>query len=362
MRSISIARRSRGRIDACEAVGEFPLLSIIVPARNEERQIEICLRSLIAQRYPNFEVIVVNDQSEDATGAMVGRLQREDARLRLIDGLPLPDGWVGKPWALAQGAKAARGEWLLFTDADTVHDPDAAGSALVHALRHKLDALSLLTDQVMIGSAERILLPSILWTIAFAVGATDDINDPAKPNAIFNGQFVLMSRKCYEAIGGYSALKAEIAEDLELARLLKRDGRFRTALLGANGLVRTRMYRSFAEIWRGFVKNFALGARGQLHLAALGLLFLAFISPLTPTMLVIAAFTGHASLAWALGVGMLLAIFGAEYGMRASRFPRGSGWTLPVGIVVLLAIFATSLIRFSSGTGVEWRGRHYGRQ
>lgn len=362
VRSIWIARRSREQIRACEAVGDFPMLSIIVPARNEERQIETCVRSLLAQRHANLEVLVVDDQSEDATHAIIERLQRDDTRLRCIVGAPLPEGWVGKPWALAQGAQASRGDWMLFTDADTVHDPDAAGSALVHAVRHHLDALSLLTEQEMIGPSERIFLPSILWIIAFAVGAIEDVNNPAKPNAIFNGQFVLMSRGCYEAFGGYAVLKNEIAEDLELARLLKQDGRFRTALLGANALVRTRMYRSFAELWRGFVKNFALGAHGQWHLAAFGLLFLACISPLTPVALIAFAVSGHVGLAWAMAAAMLLAILGAEYGMRHSHFPAGSGWTLPAGIAMLLAIFATSLVRFASGVGVDWRGRHYGRR
>ena len=157
----------------------------------------------------------------------------------------LPDGWVGKPWALAQGARNARGSWLLFTDADTEHDPLAATSALQCALEHGYGVVSLLTDQLTIGLAERLLLPTVLFAIMLGVGATDDVNDPRKPDvAIFNGQYILVSRVAYDAIGGHEAVRAEIAEDLELARRFKRDGRFRIFLAGAGGLVRTRMYVS----------------------------------------------------------------------------------------------------------------------
>ncbi|MHB8147387.1 MAG: glycosyltransferase family 2 protein [Vulcanimicrobiaceae bacterium] len=360
VRSLMIARRSRARLEVIEVEGAFPTLSIVVPARNEERQIERCVRSLLAQAYPDFEVIVVDDCSEDETRAILDRIALEDERLTVVAGEPLPEGWIGKPWALEQGMRVARGVWLLSTDADTEHEPCAAGSAVVYALKHGLDALSLLTDQTMIGAAERLVLPSILWTIAFAVGGLDDINDPQKPDvALFNGQYVLMSRLAYEAIGGYTALRGEVAEDLELARLLKRDGRFTSALVGAEGMVRTRMYRSFAEIWNGFVKNFALGARGNPFASALGLVFLASMSPASPAALCVCAALGQPLLAFAVGLAMLCAALAAEYGMMQSRFPRGSGWTIPVGLAVLLAIFVTSLLRYASGRGVCWRGRHY---
>ncbi len=358
--SLTIARRSRAHLEEIEIDDTFPALSIVVPARDEERQIEACVRSLLAQEYPNFEVIVVDDCSQDGTRAILDRIALEDERLIVVGGEPLPQGWVGKPWALEQGMRAARGTWLLSTDADTEHEPLAAGSALVYAVKHRLDALSLLTDQSMVGTAERLILPSILWIIAFAVGGLDDVNDPLKPDAaLFNGQFVLMARDAYEAIGGYAALRGEVAEDLELARLLKADGRFSIALAGAQGLVRTRMYRSFREIWNGFVKNFALGARGKPGTTALGLLFLASLSPLSPAALCLFALDGHTGLALAVGFAMLAASLAAERGMAQARFPRGSGWTVPVGVAVLFAIFATSLVRYATGLGVEWRGRHY---
>lgn len=360
LRSLDVILRSRDRIEPCEPDPSLPSLSIVVPARNEERQIERCLRSLLTQRHPDFEVIVVDDRSEDRTRAIAAGLAREDPRLKVVAGAPVPDGWVGKSWALAQGARAARGAWLLFTDADTEHEPLAAASATHCAIERCCDVVSLLTDQETVGIAERVFLPSILFTILLGIGALDDVNDPRKPQvAIFNGQYILVSRVAYEAIGGHTAVHDEIAEDLELARRFKRDGRFGIFLTGAGGLVRTRMYRSFGEIWEGFVKNFALGARGNPARAAAGIALLACVSPLTPlTMLqLLAARRWSGAAALALSTGTLVAI--AEMGMRRMRFRHGSGLALPIGLSLVLAIFATSATRMLSGRGVQWRGRRY---
>ncbi len=303
-------------------------------------------------------MIVVDDRSHDDTAAIVARIAAEDSRVRLIDGAPLPAGWVGKPWALHQGAQHARGEWLLFTDADTIHEPNAATAAIVYARAHNIDALSVLTEQLMVTPAEWMLLPSILWTIAFSIGSLDAINDPASESALFNGQYILVLRRVYEAIGGHEAVRNEIAEDLELARLFKRDGRFRSALVGANGLVRVRMYRSLPEIWEGFVKNFWVGARDQRTLSAIGIALLACISPLTPLALIVALALHAWIAAVALGLAMCAAIAGAWPGMYRLGLGVASSLYLPFGIAFVVAIFLTSVVRHARG-GVTWRGRRY---
>ena len=360
LRSFNVALRSGEALNADDhPSGPRPALSIIVPARNEERQIEACVRSLLAQTYDDFEVIVADDRSEDSTRAILARIADENSRLRIVDGQPLPDGWVGKPWALVQGTAAARGEWLLFTDADTEHEPQSSAVAYDHARSRGYDALSLLTEQVMVTAGEWMCLPTILWTIGFAVGPVDDINDPKKRDvALFNGQYILISRKAYDALGGHTAVKGEIAEDFEFARHFKHDGRFRGALVRANGLVRTRMYRSFGELWNGFVKNFALGARGNTSLALLGISYLAFVSPLGPLALVYALAAKAYGAAMLLAVSMGAAIIGTEAGMRRMRFPRWSGLWMPFGTAILIAISLTSLVRLRFG-GVTWRGRRY---
>jgi chlorobactene glucosyltransferase len=339
----------------------MPSLSIVVPARNEERNIARCVRSLLATAHPDFEVIAVDDQSTDATRSIVDKIAIEDARMHVVAGEALPEGWIGKPWALWQGANRARGEWLLFTDADTEHKPGAAASAQRCALENEYDVVSLLTDQETIGLAERLFLPTILFVILLGIGAVDDVNDPRKPDvAIFNGQYILCSRRAYAGIGGHQAVRGEIAEDLELARRFKRDGRFRIFLTGAAGLVRTRMYTSFAEIWEGFVKNFAIGARGRPIDTIVGTLLLACVSPLTPLALLWLSIERQWLAAAILGLSEAAVVVVAEIGMRRSHFRPGSGLALPLGLALTLAIFATSVYRSYVGGGVEWRGRRYG--
>jgi chlorobactene glucosyltransferase len=318
------------------------------------------VRSLLAQKHPNFEIVVVDDRSGDATGAILERIARDCARLRVVRGEPLPVGWVGKPWALVQGACIARGDWLLFTDADTVHEPLSAASAQRCAIEGGYDAVSLLTDQIVVTFAERTILPAILLSILLATGPTDDVNDPRKPrSALFNGQYILASRAAYESVGGHAAVRAEIAEDLMLARIFKCDGRFRILLADANGLARTRMYRSLGEIWNGFVKNFAPGARGRAAEAALGLTLLACVSPLSPLLLAALLCLRAWFAACALAAAMAVVAGAAEFAMRRMRFAPGTGFWLAPGLVIVEAIFAVSLARSLSGRGVDWRGRRY---
>lgn len=360
LRVMSLLRYRGERLTPGAPGASLPALSIVVPARNEERQIESCIRALLDQDHPDFEVIAVDDCSDDATPTILERLAADDARLRVVRGAALPRGWVGKPWALAQGARIARGDWLLFTDADAVHAPPSARSAQRRALDGGLDALSLLTEHDLVGSAERIVMPSIFLTIFLGTGPIEDVGNPAKPNvALFNGQYILMSRAAYDAIGGHGAVRTCVAEDLELARALKRHGGLRIALLGSRGIARVRMYRSFREIWQGFVKNFALGVEGKpgWALAALALLGALALSP--PV-----ALAGLVAGAGAPALGLLAALVAASGAaeLAAARIglPRGSGVWLYPGIAVTLAILVRSMWCYASGRGVEWRGRRYG--
>ncbi|HKU67061.1 MAG TPA: glycosyltransferase family 2 protein [Candidatus Baltobacteraceae bacterium] len=358
-RTLTVTLRSNDRIQALERLGDLPFLSIVVPARNEERQIETCVRSLLAQRYPEFEVIVIDDRSTDRTAEIVNAIASGDSRLRVVRGEPLPEGWIGKPWALAQGARRARGKWLLFTDADTQHEPLACASALRYAQARDVSFLSLLPTQRFEGAAERILLPTILWMIAFGIGSLDAINDPKRLDAaIFNGQYLLCERSAFETIGGHERVRASIAEDYDLARIVKRDGRFPSMLVDAGDLVYTRMYRSLREIWDGFSKNLYIGIQGDPARAAGSLLALAAISPLPEIALVRSLLKRRYKTAFAMAACIAGTAAAAELAMRRSRFPRGSGAWFPIGAAAMLAIFANSA--FQHGTGrVRWRGRRY---
>ncbi len=361
-RAIYVAHGSGWKCEIFEPRPDAPLISILVPARNEERSIRDCLESLLAQNYPNFEVIVIDDRSDDLTGAIVESIAAHDSRVRLVRGSELPEGWVGKCWALDQGVKHAKGAWLLFTDADTVHEPLATASALYYAQKRELGALSLLPDQILKTFPERVLMPSIIWAIAFALGPIEDIHDANKvENALFNGQYLIVEREAYFAVGGHAAVKNEVAEDYELALAFKRDGRFPIALVGANGLVRTRMYRAASEIWDGFSKNFALGVRGKPGLALVGLAFLLCVSPVPEIIAIIGAFQGNWTVVEICIASTVMAVLVTEIAMRRMRFPLGSAVWSPIGCFGAAIIFANSLIRHSAGLGVTWRGRTYGQ-
>lgn len=358
-RGLTVALRSNDRIDTIEPSGDLPNLSIVVPARNEERQIETCVRSLLTQRYPNFEVIVVDDRSTDATAGILEHLATEDPRLRVIHGAPLPEGWIGKPWALTQGMRHAHGAWLLFTDADTTHEPLASASAVRYALARGVSFLSLLPTQRFETAAERIFLPTILWMIAFGIGSLEAINDPKRTDAaIFNGQYLLCERSAFEAIGGHERVHASIAEDFDLARAVKIDGRFRSMLVGASDLVYTRMYRTFREIWNGFSKNLYIGLKDQPAQAALALVMLAAISPLPEIALAGALRKKKYGKALAAAAAIAATAAGAEVGMRRFRFPKGSAVFFPIGAATMLAIFVNSAFQHHTGR-VQWRGRRY---
>ena len=360
--AVRAVETSRGwlRVPRVAALPAAPPLSIIVPARNEERAIERCIRSLVAQSLEDLEVIVVDDGSEDGTRAILALLAAENPMLRVIDGALLPEGWVGKPWALAQGASAAHGAWLLFTDADSEHAPEASASTLAFALERNVDAITLATYQELETWAERAVLPAILGTILLASGSMYAINDPYDfEHALANGQYILISRTAYDALGGHAALRGEIVDDVALAFRIKRDGRFRLLLAGGEHLVRVRMYTSLRELWDGFTKNVYAGAHGDLLKLFGSAAFLALLSVIPAALAADALARGRALraleslLCLACGIGV------EAYGFRNTGLPRRFAWLAPVGYATCSAIVLNSTLRVLSGRGVEWRGRHY---
>ena len=348
------------RVPAVPAMDDGPTLSIVVPARDEERTIEACVRSLLTQRGVAAEVIVVNDGSTDGTAAILARLQAEYPALRVVDGAPLPAGWVGKPWACAQGAERASGAWLLFTDADSRHEADASVSTLAFARARAADALSIMTGQDLGSLAEAAILPAILQMIVFAAGRLSEINDPQRPDrALANGQYLLVSHRAYDALGGHAALRAELVEDIEFARRLKNDGRFRLIVAEATQLVHVRMYRSFREIWNGFTKNTYLGARGDVRALAGGVAFCALLSVAPPVLAIAALRDGcRSQAAEALAASTVVMAAGC-FGASFVSIPRRLAVFAPFGIAVFGAIALNSTLRGLSGAGFEWRGRRY---
>jgi chlorobactene glucosyltransferase len=339
----------------------LPFLSIVVPARNEERSIEGCVRSLLVQEWLDFEVIVVDDRSTDATQAILQRIAREDGRLQIVRGEALPSGWVGKPWALVQGERVARGAWLLFTDADSTHGSRGAASALWFATRGGFHALSIATHQELGSFWERAAVPAILGTILFVAGPLGKINDPHAPKkAVANGQYIMVERRAYDAVGGHAALRAEIVEDVAFARRLKADHRFRFVFAGGDRIASVRMYRSAREIWSGFTKNVFIGADGDVRALAGGALFLAAISVAPPALAVRTLVRGRFALSLESAACILANLATASWALRRAAFARRLALLQPLGMAFFIAIIANSTWRVLSGRGVDWRGRTYG--
>ena len=237
-------------------------VSIIVPARNEEACLGACLESLLAQTGVDFDLIVVDDGSTDRTRAIAESF----SGVRVITPGPLPSGCSGKCNAVQAGADVAQGEWLLFTDADTVHLPGSLAAALDEARAHHAHLLSYSPAQEVHG-----LLEIGLMTVIFAELASTyrpkDVSDPASPAAAANGQYLLITREAYNAAGGHAAVSGTLLEDVALAQAVKRSGR-RLFFRYGGDRVRTRMYRSFGALWEGWTKNLTLLFPQTLQLAA----------------------------------------------------------------------------------------------
>jgi len=235
---------------ALEARVAWPRVSIIIPARDEEARLPALLRSLGALDYPAYDVIVVDDESGDDTAALAAR-----AGARVVHGTPLPVGWTGKSHACAQGVAVSNGALLLFTDADTVHEPASLRAAVAYLEREDLGALSLITGQRCETFFERLLLPTA-YAMLFAGVSPRRVNRRRHASPLANGQYILCRRAAYEQAGGHAAARGSIIEDAALARALSRAG-VRYRLCRAESLVSVRMYGGLGELWAGFRKNAA---------------------------------------------------------------------------------------------------------
>jgi len=237
---------------------EFPGISVLVPARNEEKNIGKCLDSLTALDYPDYEVIVMDDKSTDRTAEIVAGYAVKDPRVKLASGEELPAGWVGKVWACHQLSKAAHGEYLIFIDADVTFAPDALRLALYHIEKDRLDFFSVFPKQVTHNFGENILTPLMHWLLLAFLPMRNVLNSRNLKFAAANGQFIMMKREVYKDIGGHEAVKNRVVEDMELVRLAKSKG-YRTLTGFGGDQIFCRMYDGYIPSLRGFSKNFFPG-------------------------------------------------------------------------------------------------------
>ncbi len=333
-------------------------VSVIIPARNEAAVIETVVRSVLASTYRPLELLVVDDRSTDDTASIVQRLATEDPRVRLVRGEPMPEGWYGKPWACLQGYRAARGDILLFTDADTRHEPELLERAVGALRQQRADLVTVAPRQICVTFWERLVMPQVWLLLALRYHPSRVNRATRTRDVIANGQFILVPRESYEAVGTHQVVRGEVAEDLVLAQVFHRAGR-RIHFAFAERLMETRMYHSLPHLVEGWSKNMYLGGRRSFPenrvLRALVPVILAasFAFWLVPPVALAVAGGG---LVPAAAAAALSAIFWMtiSYSMR---IPAWYGLLYPLGALVGLYIGLRSTWR--GARRVEWRGRVY---
>lgn len=333
---------------ATEPSSTPPQISVIIPARNEEASLGTCLQSLVSQTGVPFELIVVNDHSTDRTAAIATSFPN----VRVIDAGPMPSGWTGKNSAVATGARAAHGSWLLFTDADTIHSPGSLVLALTEAEENHADLLSYSPEQIAITFWEMAVLPVVFAELARRYPPSK-VSDPNSPEAAANGQYMLITREAYDAVGGHASVATSILEDVALARAVKASGRtirFRYAA----GAVRTRMYRNFAQLREGWTKNLALLFPNPRRLAARTLLLWLFWA----TLWIVACVANVGRVWWNVANVTVIVLLAMRLRRSQFRWDR-----LVLGAIFGMPMFAYLLLRSRRAHAqgnVSWKGRSYG--
>lgn len=339
-------------------------VSIIIPARNEEANIARAVRSVATQQGIG-EMIVVNDGSTDRTGEILEELRHEVPALEVIRVDELPEGWTGKSHAAATGARAASGEWLLFTDADTEHRPGSLAALLERAERERADLLSISPGQRVLAWWEKSVIPLVYVRLA-SLYRFEEVSDPGSPRAAANGQYVLIRREAYERAGGHEAVRGEILEDVELARRVKSSGGRLIFLPGAEW-AETRMYPTFGQMWQGWTKNLYLlysheGSRMLQTLAETALLDLTLPVAFLALCMGIALDYGGAGLALAAVLVFAAALWRQwRYSAALERLgfnPRLANYLYP-GAALFSLLLVNSAWAHRWKRSVRWKGRDY---
>jgi chlorobactene glucosyltransferase len=353
--------------------GELPLVSVLIPARNEERGIEACVRSICEQDYASLEVVVLDDGSTDATPSILERLCGEFQHLRVIKGTPLPEGWVGKVWACHQLSEAARGDVLIFTDADTHHAPQTVSSAVRTLQREKLDFFSIITHQELGTLGEHLVIPVVHMLFFSHLPSDLVMHHPSVKASAANGQFMCFTRQAYMSIGGHRSVRTAMVEDVSLARVMK-SARLKIGLLDGIDYVSCRMYTSAREVTDGFSKNFFAGTNYNVPVMIALLLFFFCVYVMPYILLGIGLWMWETNIALlqsspSLVLSMLslpltqilLAMFIRGTISLRFRMPMWHAVVMPISALWVVYIGLRSMQWAFSSTGTQWKGRSYSR-
>ena len=338
-----------------------PLISILVPARNEEANIGVCLESLRQQDYPNFEILVLDDSSADGTADIVARIASEDSRVRLLRGQPLPPGWAGKTFACHQLAQEARGSWLLFTDADTVHAPAMLRRVLGVALISRAALISGFPYQRTTSIWQKTAMPILFYFMLLCWMPFWWLQrSRCTMPSVAIGQFLFFSAEEYRSIGGHEAVKSRIVEDVWLGIEVSRH-KYRQLTLDLSSLVSCQMYREFGSMWDGITRwLYTVASLSVVSLVGMmAVVLFLFLAPFL--WLAYGLLLAQPDFAWEVLVALQVAIVFLARFLAGRRFsqPKTSIVLHPVGILFLVLVACYASYQYLTGAGVRWKGRVY---
>jgi chlorobactene glucosyltransferase len=350
-------------LQKAKSADKQPQISVIVPARNEaQRILEASIFSMLAQDYENFEVIVLDDCSTDDTKEILREISEKQSKIqtskfKIVEGVEPDKPWLGKPYALEQALQCAQieSEWILATDADIIFAPGALQTAVAYAVAGDFDALTLIPGQVFGSFWERLFMPVFAWFCVFAM-PLHRVNDASRSESIGVGNFFMLRRDVLEKIGGFGCVKTEVAEDLRLAEILKKQG-FKLRVDYAPDLITTRMYAGLREIWEGFTKNLFSGMKFS-PVKTVFSAFSIFMCGVLPIFFAAAAL-------W-FGNFALFVSFLAVYVLQVAVFALVRrvwcgcaiyAFLMPLGLALFLMILINSMVKILTGKGVTWKGR-----
>jgi chlorobactene glucosyltransferase len=334
----------------------FPRFSVLVPARNEEENIGNCVSTILSQDYPDFQLIVLDDNSTDRTWEILQKFDSKDTRLKLLKGKPLPQDWLGKHWACHQLAQTADGELLLFVDADTTYQPDMLRHAAGAIIAEKAALISALPRQIVVTWSELLSVPAFYFSILCGIplGLANRQRNPLLFSVL--GQFLLFRREAYTAVGGHAGVRQNVVDDLAIGRKVI-GMRFAYSLLDGNGQVSCRMYRNFHQTWTGLTKStFASFNSDPVFLIFMQLIvLLLFVEPLIVFIMgLVQPFPFDITAMAGLGVSLSLLLFGISH--RRFQFPLYLVFLYPVSAIFMVVIAFASMVLTMQGKA-KWKDR-----
>ena len=331
----------------------LPPVSVVIPARNEERNLEQALQSVLALDYPDLEIIVVNDRSTDDTGAILEKMAERDTRLAVVTIDDLPTGWIGKPHALHVGAQQARGEFILFTDADIVFHPLAFQKAMAHVQAHQFDHVTLIPQSAMPGFFLKAF-SATFGMFMFIIFKPWQARNPQSRRYMGIGAFNLIRTSAYRAMGGHEPVALRPDDDLKFGKLVKDDG-YRQDVLNGRGMVTVEWYRSVAELIDGLMKNMFAGMEYRVS-SVVAATLAALLIHIWPWIGVWVT-GGWPQAGYAVTIVMMIISFGVTMGPFGVKFWQGLLLPLTIGLLVYIQCRAMALALWRGG--IVWRGTFY---